>query len=241
LIDQHYSHVLQRIVRDSDPVTLTEPQREYLAEVYHLQSASGDYVPTNLLAERLAVSPPAAVQMLRRLVCDGYLLREPYRGVILTALGEREALRCIRRHRILEAFLVQVMRFGWHEVHEQADALQPALTDALEERMFELAGRPTRCPHGDPIPTVDGQMPVLHDRSLAELAPNRAAVISRVRSHDPDRLKYLAEAGLLPGVTVRLLHRAPFNGPVRLQFQRQELVLGADLVQDIWVSAELGE
>ncbi len=215
--------------------TITHARREYLAEIYRLQLLGDKAVTTTALAERLAVTPPAVVRMMRRLAAEGYLRRQPYKGVRLTADGEREALKSIRRHRLLEAFLVSVMKFGWDEVHEHAHGLDGVINDRFEDRMDELAGFPRRCPHGDPIPTRDGQMPVFDETSLAQLEAGARGVVRRIRNHTPDKLRYLADHGLRPGTAVRVLSRAPFNGPVRLQVPGGEQVLGAELAQDIFI------
>ena len=215
--------------------SITHARREYLAEIYRLQSSTDNPVTTTALAIRLEVSPPAVVRMIRRLAHEGYLRRQPYKGVRLTPEGEREALKSIRRHRLLEAFLVTVMKFGWDEVHDHAHGLDAAINDQFEDRMDELSGYPTRCPHGDPIPTKDGKLPPTRDVSLADVPPGAAGIIRRIRNHTPDKLRYLADHHLVPGVSITLINRAPFNGPVRLKTQGGERVLGAEMANDLYV------
>ncbi|MBI5715174.1 MAG: metal-dependent transcriptional regulator [Chloroflexi bacterium] len=115
-----------------DADSITHARREYLAEIYRLQTSTDESITTTALAMRLDVTPPAVVRMMRRLAHEGYLKRQPYKGVRLTPEGEREALKSIRRHRLLEAFLVTVMKFGWDEVHTHAHALEAALNDQFE-------------------------------------------------------------------------------------------------------------
>jgi len=148
---------------------------------------------------------------------------------------EREALRSIRSHRLLEAFLVTVMGFGWEEVHIYAHRLEQAIDERFEDRMDELAGYPQRCPHGDPIPSKDGKMPLVNDVSVLECAVGTAGVVRRIRNHTPEKLTYLEQLGLLPGAAVTLLGRAPFNGPVRLLTGGPEHVLGAELARDLLI------
>lgn len=217
------------------PETITHARREYLAEVYRLQTHGDERVTTTALAERLDVTPPAVARMMRRLAQEGYLRRRPYKGVILTPEGEREALKSIRRHRLLEAFLVTVMKFGWDEVHEHAHGLDAVINDKFEDRMDELAGYPKRCPHGDPIPTKDGKMPALPEASLAGFEVGTRGTIRRIRNHTPEKLRYLAEHRLRPGVAITLLGRAPFNGPVRVKSPAGEQVLGAEMARDIFI------
>jgi DtxR family Mn-dependent transcriptional regulator len=219
--------------------TITHARREYLAEIYRLQYASPEPVTTTALAARLSVSPPAVARMVQRLAHEGYVQRKPYKGVSLTPEGEREALRSIRRHRLLEAFLVTVMQFGWDEVHDHARALEGAINDAFEERIDLLAGRPTHCPHGDPIPTKDGLMPPINDCPLDELPQGARGVIRRAKTDDGEQLRYLAEIGLVPGTPITLTHRAVANGTLRVTSPQPtgptEHVLGNELAQTLRV------
>lgn len=215
--------------------SLSHAQAEYLAEIFRLQSSTDEPVTTTVLAARLSVTPPAAVKMMRRLAKVGYLRRQPYRGVRLTTLGEREALRSIRRHRLLEAFLVSVMKFRWDEVHTHAHGLDAAINDEFEDRMDELSGYPARCPHGDPIPSKDGNMPSVPERSLSEFDIGVSGVLRRIRNHTPEKLRYLADIQLVPGTPITLLNRAPFNGPVRLKTPAAEHVLSAEMAGDLFI------
>ena len=208
--------------------------REYLGEIYRLER-SPEGVTTSALAERLEVSSSAVARMLRRLDEAGMLSHVPYQGVKLTAQGEREALRSIRRHRLLEVFLVKVMGFTWDEVHEQAHGLQLTITDAFEDRMDAVAGHPSHCPHGDPIPTKDGRIAPVNDQPLVQAPVGAAGVLRRVKTDDGDKLRYLAQLGLVPGVPLQVLGRAPFNGPLRIKAKGAEHVLGAELAQTLRV------
>jgi DtxR family Mn-dependent transcriptional regulator len=215
-------------------LTVSPIMREYLGEIYRLDR-SPEGVTTSALAERLDVSPSAVARMLRRLDKFGLLTHIPYQGVKLSPTGEREALRSIRRHRLLEVFLVKVMGFGWDEVHEESHGLQLTISEAFEDRMDEVAGHPTHCPHGDPIPTKDGHMAATNDAPLVELAVGAGAVLRRVKTDDGEKLRYLAELGLVPGVALRVLGRAPFNGPLRIHANGHEHVIGTELAKSLRV------
>jgi DtxR family Mn-dependent transcriptional regulator len=154
----------------------------------------------------------------------------------LTAKGEREALMNIRRHRLTEVFLVKVMGFGWHEVHDDADAMGAVINERIAARMEHMAGYPRRCPHGEPIPTADGVMPKVVDEPLSDVSAPADLIISRVHTHDAEILKYLATLNLVPEQPVRLLNRAPFNGPLRLRVGSQEQVIGHELSKVLRVS-----
>ena len=209
--------------------------REYLAEIYRLQEDSPT-VSTTSLAARLGVSAPAVPRMLKRLKNAGYVKHIPYQGVELAELGRQEALRELRRHRVLEVFLLDVMGFTWDQVHEHADVLGKGLNDTVAERMAEMTGFPSRCPHGEPIPDQEGELPQVNDTCLINLAVGYKGTISRVRTNEPERLQYFASLGLVPGVEFEIVGRAPFNGPMRLRVGREEVVLGVELVKALWVT-----
>lgn len=208
--------------------------REYLGEIYRLQ-ATPDGATTSALAEKLEVSPSAVVRMLRKLDEARMLTHTPYKGVQLTPEGEREALRSIRRHRLLEVFLVKVMGFGWDEVHEQAHGLQLTITNEFEDRMDAVCGYPTHCPHGDPIPTKDGRIAPVNDQPLLEAPVGASGILRRVKTDEGDRLRYCADLGLVPGAQVQVISRAPFNGPLRLRLgtgrESREHVIGTEIAR----------
>ncbi len=208
--------------------------REYLAEIYRVQATSSE-VSTSELAERLEVTPSAVVRMLRRLDEAEMLEHTPYKGVRLTDAGRLEALRGIRRHRLLEVFLVKVMGFTWDQVHDQAHGLELTISEAFEDRMDAVSGFPTHCPHGDPIPTKDGQIAPTHDQPLLDIAVGAKGLLRRVKTDASDKLRYLAELGLVPGTPVEVVARGPFNGPVRLKIgtgrDTREQVIGHEIAQ----------
>jgi DtxR family Mn-dependent transcriptional regulator len=209
--------------------------REYLAEIYRLQEDEPT-VSTTSLAERLGVSAPAVPRMLKRLKRAGYVKHIPYQGVELTEHGREEALRELRRHRILEVFLVEVMNFTWDEAHEHAEQLGQGLNNTLAERMAEMTSQPTRCPHGEPIPSQEGELPEIDDICIINLNVGHKGEVSRVRTDDPERLRYFASLGLVPGAEFAIVGRAPFNGPMRLRVGRDEVVLGVELTKSLWVT-----
>jgi DtxR family Mn-dependent transcriptional regulator len=218
-------------------MTLTWAMRRYAAEIYRLQEDT-PFVPPSLLADHVDVSHQAVDRMLRRLRDAGLLSHERYRGVRLTAEGERAAMPALRRHRLVEVFLVKVLGYGWHEVHDHAEHLERGIDDDLEVRVDELAGHPSRCPHGEPIPDAAGRIQPLSDVCLTTLPLGAHGAISRVRTHDPDKLVYLREIGLVPGVAFSLEERAPFEGPLRLAFAGGSAVLGHRLAATLWVDAD---
>lgn len=208
--------------------------RRYAAEIYRLQQ---DYPEVKLsdLSEHVDASTQAVSRMIRRMKKGGYLVHEPYRGVRLTPEGESIAMPALRRHRLIEVFLVKVMEYDWSKAHELSDVFELGVNQELEDRIDELTGHPTRCPHGEPIPTRDGVMPQVRDRCLLELETGMEGAISRVRTHDHDKLRYIAELGLLPGKGLTLLSRAPFRGPLRVQLNGHEQVIGYEIASTLWI------
>lgn len=220
-------------------MTASTKMQDYLAEAYRIAHHQGSpYVSTSTLADVLDVSAPAVTRMVQRLKEAGYIEHEPYQGVLLTPTGEKEALMSIRRHRLVERFLVDVMKFGWHEVHDAADELGAVVSDTLVNRMEIMSDYPKRCPHGEPIPSADGIMPQISDIPLTEAQVGEEFVISRVNSHDGEKLKYLADLGIYPGVKFTLLDRSPFEGPLHIRIGETIHFLGHGLVKSMRVCKE---
>lgn len=208
--------------------------QRYAAEIYRLQQ-DHEQVPLSLLSSQVESSAQAISTMVKRLNKGGYLAHEPYRGVRLTPAGEKIAMPALRRHRVTEVFLVKVMGYDWAAAHELSDVFEKGINDELEDRVFVLAGKPTRCPHGEPIPSKDGVMPVVKDEPLVNVPSGSDCIVSRVRTHNPDKLRYIAELGLVPGVPFHLLSCAPFQGPLRLNMKPHDHIIGFELSQSLWV------
>ena len=194
---------------------LTGPVEDYLKAIYDLESDE-QAAATNDIAERLAISPASVSGMMRRLAEQGLITHEPYRGARLTADGRRAALRTLRRHRILECYLTEVLGYPWDRVHDEAERLEHAASEELIERMADALGDPVRDPHGAPIPSREGVVEETSRRALAEVDAGEAVRVRMVMDDDGERLRYLAELGIRPGSIIRLLDRAPFDGPITL-------------------------
>lgn len=216
------------------PEELSATMRDYLAEVYRLSDRNTDtngYVSTSALAELMMVSAPAVNRMVTKLRDLGLLLHEPYQGISLTARGEKEALLTLRRHRIAEAFLVNVMKFEWHEVYQEAHRMSTSLSDALAQRMAEMAGHPTICPHGEPIPNADGTLIPTDDVLLSNATAESIYRITRVLTREPERLEYISALGLTPNTQLTVIHLAPFNGPMQLKVGDEYRIIGHNLAE----------
>ena len=218
---------------------LTAPVEDYLKAIYDIER-SGDAAATNDIAHRLAIAPASVTGMVRRLADAGLLAYERYKGVRLTEDGRRAALRTLRRHRVIEAYLAQALGYEWDRVHEEAERLEHAASDELVDRMAAAIGEPLVDPHGAPIPTREGRVDEVPSFALADLPASTPARMTRVSDEDAGLLRYLAELGLTPGASVRVVARAPFNGPVTLMVDDAERVVGADLARQLLVRLDPG-
>ncbi len=194
----------------------TDGMYDYLAAIYKL-SGDSEKVTTSALADRMNVSPAAASSMLRRLEESEFVERSTTDGIILCEPGRFAALQLIRRHRLLEVFLIEIMSFTWDQVDTEAHRLEHSVSAAFEERMDRLCNYPTYCPHGDPIPRKDGAMPYDQFIPVVDLEQGQKATLRRVGLTDASILRYLSQLTLVPGRTLKLVERAPFNGPVTLE------------------------
>jgi DtxR family transcriptional regulator, Mn-dependent transcriptional regulator len=194
---------------------LTGPVEDYLKAIYDLER-DAQPAATNDIAERLAISPASVSGMMRRLAEQGLITHEPYRGARLTADGRRAALRTLRRHRILECYLTAVLGYPWDRVHDEAERLEHAASEELIERMADALGDPVHDPHGAPIPSREGVVEETTRRTLSDVGAGENVRVRMVMDDDGERLRYLAELGIRPGSIIRLLDRAPFDGPITL-------------------------
>ena len=213
---------------------LSSKMRAYMAEIYRLvdrQPNESDNVSSSQLADWLFVSPPAVNRMVNRLSDLGLLVHQPYQGISITAEGRREALKHIRRQRIAETFLVQVMDINWLTVHEEALRLGDGLSEAVIQRMFEMTGEPTTCPHGERIPDAEGTLPAAKDVILSQVGAGARIRISRLITRESDRLQYIEALGLVPDQVCEVIHVAPFDGPMQLKLGQEFRIIGNSLAQ----------
>jgi DtxR family Mn-dependent transcriptional regulator len=194
---------------------LTRSTEDYLKAIYQLATDSGP-VSTTDIATTLELAPASVSGMIKRLSEQGLLEHVPYRGVSLTPDGRRIALRMVRRHRLIEAYLVGFLGYTWDTVHDEAERLEHAVSEDLVERMAHALGNPRFDPHGDPIPAADGSIAELIHVPLCDVGAGERVTIARVNTHDEGRLRYLAGTGLVPGTAVTVIDRQPFGGPLTL-------------------------
>jgi len=192
---------------------------DYAKAIYAIAQRDEGPATTNALAERLGVTPASASGMCKRLGELGLVDHVPYKGVELTADGERVALEVIRHHRLLELYLAESLDVPWDRVHAEAEVLEHVLSEELEALIAAKLGNPTRDPHGDPIPTADLRVEERPTMSLAELEPGGRARFVRVSDSEPEMLRYLAERGIAPGARLEVVDRQPFEGPTFARFE----------------------
>ena len=207
---------------------LTRSVEDYLKAIYRL-TPEGRAAGTSEIANLLELAPASVSGMVKRLSEHGLLEHVPYKGVQLTEEGRRAALRTIRRHRLIEAYLVAFLGYTWDTVHDEAERLEHAVSDQLVERMAAVLGHPSVDPHGDPIPDVDGAIHEPASTPISELPEGMPVELRRVDESDPERLRYIASIGLQPGVRVLVVDRQPFHGPITIEVEGQSHVIGYEL------------
>lgn len=212
----------------------TASAEDYLKAIYELERG-GEPAATTALAGQLGVAPASATGMVRRLAEQGLVTHERYHGARLTDEGRRVALGVLRRHRVLEAYLVRALGYGWDAVHVEAERLEHAVSDDLIDRMAAAIGEPAVDPHGAPIPSRDGTVAEESYGALVDVAPGSTVEILRVGDEDPDLLRYLAARALVPGTVVRVVERTPFGGPITLELNGTLEQIGPALAERLLV------
>jgi DtxR family Mn-dependent transcriptional regulator len=194
-------------------------------------------VPTTALAQHLDISAASATNMIKKLARLKLVRHSPYHGVELTTAGEKMALEVLRHHRLIELFLAEALGVPWEAVHAEAEKIEHVISEDLEDRIADFLGDPERDPHGDPIPTKAGQVERPAYQSLLTIQAGESAVVRRVSDQDPNHLKHFFKLGLVPGATVAVLHREPFEGPLHVRVALgHEHILDETLARAIWVS-----
>ena len=205
----------------------TRSQEDYLKSLY-LLGGDAHPVPTRDLAQRLGISSPSVSEMVTRLTAQGLVEHDRYRGQQLTKEGRKVALELVRHHRLLEMFLVQVLGFGWDEVHDEAERLEHVISERMEQRIFDILGQPELDPHGHAIPTLAGKVKPTSHRSLSDAHQGEKLTVRRVDDDDPNKLRELDRRGLVPGAKLAILARSEFESPIeiKLKGRRESVPLG---------------
>jgi DtxR family Mn-dependent transcriptional regulator len=209
------------------PMLASQAVENYLKTIYLAQArlgSSSELVPVGQLASALGVVPGTATTMMKTLAESGLVRYEPYMGVRLTRSGEKLASLVLRRHRLIELFLVKVLGMSWADVHEEAEQLEHAVSERLIDRIDEMLGRPEVDPHGDPIPTPEGRMPRPEHVDLLRAPLSVPLVVTRVIDQDPGFLRFVEQHELMPGCTLTIEGRDGSADAVRLRAQSGEHV-----------------
>ncbi len=225
--------MVDQLVRRS---SLTRAQEDYLKALYQLH---GDHqpVPTRDLAQRLGISSPSVSEMVTRLSAQGLVEHDRYRGQQLTREGRKVALELVRHHRLLEMFLVQVLGYSLDEVHDEAERLEHVISERMEQRIFDLLGRPELDPHGHAIPTLGGKVRSLSERPLSECRVGEKVVVQGVSDDDPARLRELKRRGLLPGTRVEIVVASMYEGPIEVRIKGRRVSIPLGLARAMFVEA----
>lgn len=214
--------------------SLTKSEREALKAIYRL-TRDGSEAHTGALAEVLHLSPGTVTTTIKRLADRDLVDHRPYQGVSFTAHGRRVAVSAIRRHRIVERFLADMLGYAWNEADKLAVGFEHELPDEVLERLFVALDRPTTCPHGFSIPSDDdGELPATP--TLYTLEPGQVAEVALSGSTDPELVAFLGTLGLVPGVEVSVVEKHPFDGPLVVKVDGQDRTLGERVARQIYVS-----
>ena len=218
-------------------MAISHSVQDYLKTIYKLQNGHGASEPVNttLLSETMGVAAASVTSMFKKLAEMNLVSHTPYKGVALTDVGEKAALKVVRHHRLLERYLMDTLGYSWDEVDAEADRLEHAISEEFEERIDRALGYPTIDPHGDPIPTRDGNIKRFDTSRLSEVDVGQRVEIRHVSDHDPKMLRYMEDLGLVPSAIVVVRERAPFNGPLLVVTPEGEHALGLEVARYIFV------
>jgi DtxR family Mn-dependent transcriptional regulator len=212
----------------------SEQIENYLKSIYKLQESEGK-VTTTSLSERLRISPPSVTEMIKKLADEGSVTHTPYKGVELTVEGRKKALHIIRRHRLWELFLTEVLKYPWDEIDEEAERLEHITSERLEQRLDEALGYPRKDPHGHIIPTAGGDIEEAALLSLADVEPGTTVTVARVSDSSPEILQYAAKLGITLSRKIKVKDRVAFDGSLRVEVGRKEQFVSSKLAKNIFV------
>jgi DtxR family Mn-dependent transcriptional regulator len=216
---------------------LSEAVEDYLKAIYGIEAKLGS-AKTGDVAARLGVTPASATGMLKKLARMDYVVRRPYGGVTLTAEGKELASRLVRKHRLIERYLVEVLHMPWDKVHAEAEILEHAISDEVEKRIDSFLNHPQKCPHGSPIPSPTGDLSTVAKHPLADLSQGESGIVEEVDDHDPDMLAHLGSLGLYPGCRVELLEKEPFGGSFTILTGLGKSSMSPQLAEIVYVARE---
>lgn len=207
----------------------------YMKAIYRLER-EGPGVTTSALATELGVAPASVSGMLKKLVNDGYVEHEVRGDIKLTRKGLEVAVGVVRRNRLAERLLTDVLGMSWDEVYAEACILEHAITPRVEERMVVALGDPQTCPHGHPIPPTDLTEPVRVGIPLAQVEAGEKVTVSGVTEQMPEILRYLGQVGIRPGVNLHVVEKAPLGGPVTVEIDGERHAISLELARTVMIA-----
>jgi DtxR family Mn-dependent transcriptional regulator len=208
--------------------SISHALEEYLEAIWKLQEKGGP-VKTGKLAQELQVTAGAVTNTVTHLEKHKLIVRSPYRGITLTNKGRAIALQVIRKHRLAERLLTEVLRMDWSRVHDAACELEHAITDEMIKPLERTLKKPTTCPHGNPIPDESGRLREEESEPLSHFKPKDKTVLVKITEEKSDMLRYLASLGLMPGAIVEVQEKAPFEGPIIVKVMGATYALGKNV------------
>ena len=215
---------------------------DYVKVIYGFTEWQDKPITSSQLAQRLGVANSSVSEMVRKLKDQGLVDHKPYSAITLTESGVRLALSMVRRHRLIETYLVQDLGYSWDEVHDEAELLEHAVSDTFIERMAAKLGNPQRDPHGDPIPTADGTVQLPEAHLLGELDPGHTGRITRISDENPDLLRYLSAEDIDLDAEVEVVGRKPFGGALVVRITNAGRARDYDLADEVtaalWVHSD---
>lgn len=216
-------------------------EEDYIKHLYELQELNPEeaFIANQVLADAMGHTPQTVNEMIKRLMRKKMVTYQRYKGTRLTESGKAIAIDLIRKHRLWELFLVKHLNFSWEDVHSEAEKLEHVTSKALEDSLYHYLGEPTRCPHGNVIPSLDGKISKLDHKLLKHVSPNERLRISRVLD-DPKLLIYLDELGLKLGDEVTVTGVDAMSGIIHLQKGDRALAIGGDIPNQIFIETILG-
>jgi DtxR family transcriptional regulator, Mn-dependent transcriptional regulator len=215
---------------------LSTSVEDYLKNIYRLQDGESK-VTTTSLADQLHVAPPSVTDMVKKLSEQGFLRHAPYKGVELTEKGKRSALKIIRKHRLWEMFLVEVLHFGWDEIDEEAEKFEHIMSDKMERKIDEVLGFPSVDPHGDPIPTRGGTVKTVNSYALSKVDEGMTVRVVRVNDANAEMLQYASSIGLSLNKKIVVKQRMKFDNSLMIRIGSKEMMISATLAENIFVES----
>ena len=214
----------------------SESVEEYLEAIFKFNE-KGEAAKTAEIAAKLKIAPPSVTEMIKKLADQGSLTHTPYKGVTLTDSGKIAALKVIRRHRLWEMFLVEVLHFGWDEIDEEADRFEHVMSQKMEDKIDEVLGYPSVDPHGHPIPAKNGSIKNIRTISLSEVEEGTSVCVTRVNDANAELLRYASAIGISLNKKIVVRKRIGFDNSLIIKIGNKEISISSTLASNVFVES----